>query len=110
MVRIIGEAASYLKNSRLRSRTRQKPIRRRPLRRVLWRDKRKSAAYAQYVSILRRLLTQLLSVRCIFEMACTHQLIVSPYHSLLVARNDEAAGILRLSDIFAKICDISKGN
>jgi hypothetical protein len=43
-------------------------------------------------------------------MACTHQLIVSPYHSLLVARNDEAAGILRLSDIFAKICDISKGN
>jgi hypothetical protein len=30
----------------------------------------KSAAYVQYVSILRRLLTQLLSVRCIFEMAC----------------------------------------
>jgi predicted ATPase len=32
--------------------------------------RRKSAAYVQYVSILRRLLTQLLSVRCIFEMAC----------------------------------------
>jgi hypothetical protein len=33
-------------------------------------SRRKSAAYVQYVSILRRLLTQLLSVRCIFEMAC----------------------------------------
>jgi hypothetical protein len=32
--------------------------------------RRKSAAYVLYVSILRRLLTQLLSVRCIFEMAC----------------------------------------
>ncbi len=40
----------------------------------------------------------------------THQLIVSPYHSLLMARNDEVAGILRLSDVFAKICDITKGN
>ena len=40
------------------------------LRRGLGRDKRKSAAYTEYVSILRRLLTQLLSVRCIFEMAC----------------------------------------
>jgi hypothetical protein len=34
------------------------------------RSRRKSAAYVQYVSILRRLLTQLLSVRCIFEIAC----------------------------------------
>jgi hypothetical protein len=33
-------------------------------------SQRKSAAYVQYVSILRRLLTPLLSVRCIFEMAC----------------------------------------
>jgi len=40
----------------------------------------------------------------------THQLVVSPYHSLLVARNDEVVGILRLSDVFAKICDIFKGN
>jgi len=32
-------------------------------------SRRKSAAYMQYVSILRRLLTQFLSVRCIFEMA-----------------------------------------
>ena len=36
--------------------------------RRLWRDKRKSAAYAEYVGILRRLTTQLLGVRCIFEI------------------------------------------
>ena len=34
-------------------------------------SRRKSAAYVQYVSILRWLLTQLLSVRCIFEMGST---------------------------------------
>jgi hypothetical protein len=30
--------------------------------------RRKSAAYVDYVSILRRLTTQLLGVRCIFEI------------------------------------------
>jgi CBS domain-containing protein len=35
----------------------------------------------------------------------THQLIVSPYHSLLVTSGDEVVGILRLSDVFSKICD-----
>jgi hypothetical protein len=39
----------------------------------------------------------------------THQLIVYPYHSLLVTSNDEVVGILRLSDVFTKICDIIKG-
>ena len=34
-----------------------------------------------------------------------HQLIVYPYHSLLVTSGDEVVGILRLSDVFAKICD-----
>jgi hypothetical protein len=34
-------------------------------------SRRKSAAYVLYVSILRRLLTQLLSVRYIFEIACS---------------------------------------
>ena len=38
-----------------------------------------------------------------------HQFIVSPYHSLLVTRDDEVIGILRLSDIFTKVCDIIKG-
>jgi hypothetical protein len=38
------------------------------LKRGLWRDKRKSAAYIEYVSILRRLTTRLLGVRCIFEI------------------------------------------
>jgi CBS domain containing-hemolysin-like protein len=38
-----------------------------------------------------------------------HQFIVSPYHSLLVTRDDEVVGILRLSDIFTKVCDIIKG-
>ena len=31
-------------------------------------SRRKSAAYGEYVSILRRLTTQLLGVRCIFEI------------------------------------------
>jgi len=38
-----------------------------------------------------------------------HQLIVNPYHSLLVTSTDEVVGILRLSDVFAKVCDIIKG-
>jgi len=38
-----------------------------------------------------------------------HQLVVSPYHSLLVISRDEVVGILRLSDIFIKICNIVKG-
>jgi CBS domain-containing protein len=38
-----------------------------------------------------------------------HQLVVSPYHSLLVTSGDEVVGILRLSDVFTKICDIIKG-
>ena len=38
-----------------------------------------------------------------------HQFIVSPYHSLLVTRDDAVVGILRLSDIFTKVCDIIKG-
>jgi CBS domain-containing protein len=39
----------------------------------------------------------------------THQLVVYPYHSLLVTSGDEVVGILRLSDVFTKICDIIKG-
>jgi CBS domain-containing protein len=39
----------------------------------------------------------------------THQLIVYPYLSLLVTSSDEVVGILRLSDVFTKICDIIKG-
>jgi len=35
-----------------------------------------------------------------------HQFIVQPHHSLLVTRDDEVVGILRLSDVFAKICNI----
>ena len=38
-----------------------------------------------------------------------HQLIVSPFHSLLVTRGDDVVGVLRLSDVFAKVCDIIKG-
>jgi CBS domain containing-hemolysin-like protein len=34
-----------------------------------------------------------------------HQLVVHPYHSLLVTSGDEVEGILRLSDVFSKICD-----
>ena len=39
----------------------------------------------------------------------TNQLVVQPYHSLLVTRDGEVIGILRLSDVFATICDIIKG-
>jgi CBS domain-containing protein len=39
----------------------------------------------------------------------THQLIVQPYLSLLVTSGDEVVGILRLSDVFTKVCDIIKG-
>jgi CBS domain-containing protein len=39
-----------------------------------------------------------------------HQMIVSPYLSLLVTSGDEVLGILRLSDIFAKICEVIKGD
>jgi hypothetical protein len=39
----------------------------------------------------------------------THQLIVQPYLSLLVTSGDEVVGILRLSDVFTKICDIIRG-
>jgi len=34
-----------------------------------------------------------------------HQLIVHPYASLLVTRDKKVVGILRLSDVFATICD-----
>ena len=37
------------------------------------------------------------------------QLVAYPYLSLLVTRSDEVVGILRLSDVFAKICDTIKG-
>jgi CBS domain-containing protein len=36
----------------------------------------------------------------------THQMLVQPVLSLLVTSNDEVIGILRLSDVFTKICDI----
>jgi len=34
-----------------------------------------------------------------------HQLIVGRYDSLLVTRDEQVVGILRLSDVFTKICD-----
>ena len=34
-----------------------------------------------------------------------HQLVVCPYHSLLVTSGEEVGGILRLSDVFTKVCD-----
>ncbi len=37
-----------------------------------------------------------------------HQFIVFPYHSLLVTRDEKVVGILRLSDVFATICDKAK--
>jgi CBS domain-containing protein len=37
------------------------------------------------------------------------QLVIYPYQSLLVTSGDEVVGILRLSDVFTKICDIIKG-
>jgi hypothetical protein len=39
----------------------------------------------------------------------THQFVVYPYQSLLVNSGDEVVGILRLSDVFTKICDTIKG-
>jgi len=39
----------------------------------------------------------------------THKLIVQPYLSLLVTKDDEVVGILRLSDVFTKVCDLVKG-
>jgi CBS domain-containing protein len=38
-----------------------------------------------------------------------HQLVAYPYQSLLVISGDEVVGILRLSDVFSKICDTIKG-
>jgi CBS domain-containing protein len=38
-----------------------------------------------------------------------HQLVAYPYQSLLVTSGDEVVGILRLSDVFSKICDTIKG-
>jgi hypothetical protein len=38
-----------------------------------------------------------------------HRLIAYPTLSLLVTCNDEVVGILRLSDVFTKICDTIKG-
>ena len=37
--------------------------------------------------------------------AAMHQLIVCRYHSLIVTSNEKAVGILRLSDVFAQICE-----
>jgi len=46
---------------------------------------------------------------CVDENAtlgqAVHQLIVNPYISLLVTRDKKIVGILRLSDVFATICD-----
>jgi len=39
-----------------------------------------------------------------------HRLVVYPYHSLLVTSADEVVGILRLSDVFTKICDVIKSD
>jgi hypothetical protein len=38
----------------------------------------------------------------------THQFVMYPYQSLLVTSGDEVLGILRLSDVFTKICDTIK--
>ena len=38
-----------------------------------------------------------------------HQFVVYPYQSLLVKSGAEVVGILRLSDVFTKICDTIKG-
>jgi CBS domain-containing protein len=40
----------------------------------------------------------------------TRQLVVYPFHSLIVRRAGEVVGILRLSDVFSKICDIIKAD
>ncbi|MGD8520406.1 MAG: CBS domain-containing protein [Desulfobacterales bacterium] len=39
----------------------------------------------------------------------THQLIVQPYLSLLVTSDDAVVGVLRLSDVFTKVCEMIKG-
>jgi hypothetical protein len=39
----------------------------------------------------------------------THKLVIYPYLSLLVKSGDKVVGILRLSDVFTKVCDIIKG-
>ena len=39
-----------------------------------------------------------------------HQLIMYPFLSLLVTSGEEVVGILRLSDVFTKVCDIIKGD
>ena len=39
-----------------------------------------------------------------------HQLIMYPFLSLLVTSGEEVVGILRLSDVFTKVCDIIKGS
>ena len=39
-----------------------------------------------------------------------HQLIIQPYQSLLVTCDDKVVGILRLSDVFAKVCEIIKSD
>jgi CBS domain-containing protein len=38
----------------------------------------------------------------------THRLVIYPYLSLLVTRGEEVVGILRLSDLFSKVCEIMK--
>ena len=37
-----------------------------------------------------------------------HRLVIYPYLSLLVTRGEEVVGILRLSDLFSKVCEIMK--
>ena len=37
-----------------------------------------------------------------------HRLVIYPFLSLLVTRGDEVVGILRLSDLFSKVCEIMK--
>ena len=39
-----------------------------------------------------------------------HQLIMYPFLSLLVTSGEAVVGILRLSDVFTKVCDIIKGD
>ena len=39
-----------------------------------------------------------------------HQLIIGHHQSLLVARDSEVVGILRLSDVFVEICAIMKAS
>jgi len=39
-----------------------------------------------------------------------HQLVMYPFLSLLVTSGEAVVGILRLSDVFTKVCDIIKGD